>query len=569
MPSERYRLADLVVDAESGGVVRDGLRLDLPPLTFALLVALLRRAPGVARREDLVDEVWEGVVVGDETLSQRVRLLREALGDTASAPRYVESVRGWGYRVAARVERLDEDRRELTTIAVLPFANLGGDPADDPLCEGLAEEIISALAEVDGLRVIARTSSFVVARMGLDACRAGERLGAGSLLEGSVRRSGERVRVTVQLIETTHGGHLWSERYERELRDALELEDDIAAAVAARLRSDLGRGGEPRHRRAVDPEAHQAYLEGRYHFARATPEALGRAVECYQRAIALDPSHARAYDGLAELHWYLGFYGGAPPRDAFGQSTWYALQALELDETLADTHALLGMLRKELDYNWPEVDRELARARELDPDSPEVRIRYAISGLLPHGRVEEALAEVERVLARDPLSVTVHWWCGAMALLARRSERTLDEGRVILRLEPEHFLGYWLVGMGLEQMGELASAAEAMERAIELSGGIPFTLGYGMVPIGRAGRHDTVRGILRELEEAAASRYVPPTTFAFGHVGLGEWDQALRFLDRAVEERDPIIMPIKTYSFLDPIRDDRRFHRLLEKMNLA
>jgi len=369
VPTERYRLADLVVDAESGSVVRDDVPLDLPPLSFALLVALLRRAPGLARREDLVDEVWDGAVVGDETLSQRVRLLREALGDVATAPRYVESVRGWGYRIAARVDRLDGAERELTTIAVLPFANLGGHPADDPLCEGLAEEIISALAEVDGLRVMARTSSFAVARMGLDACQAGERLGAGSLLEGSVRRSGERVRVTVQLIETTRGGHLWSERYERELSDALELEDEIAAVVAERLGADLGHHEVRRRRGPVEPEAHHAYLEGRYHFARATPEALARAVERYQRAIALDPSYARAYDGLAELHWFLGFYGGAPPRDAFGQSTWYALQALELDESLADTHALLGMLRKELDYNWPEVDRELARARELDPDS--------------------------------------------------------------------------------------------------------------------------------------------------------------------------------------------------------
>jgi TolB-like protein len=444
-----------------------------------------------------------------------------------------------------------------------------GDPADDPLCEGLADEIISALAGVEGLRVIARTSSFAVARMGLDVCRAGERLGAGSLLEGSVRRSGERVRVTVQLVETTRGGHVWSERYERELSDALELEDEIAAAVAARLRADLDRGEQPRRRAGVNPEAHQAYLEGRYHFARATPEELAQAVECYQRAIALDPGFARAYDGLAELHWFLGFYGGAPPRDAFGQSTWYALQALELDETLADTHALLGMLRKELDYNWPEVDRELARARELDPNSLDVRIRYAVSGLMPHGRVEEALAEVEQVLPRDPLSPFVHWWCGAMAYLARHTQRGIDEGRFIIRLQPDHFLGHWLVGMCLEQRGELPAAARAMERANELSGGIPFTLGYGMVPIGRAGDHDKVRGILHDLEEAAASRYVPPSTFALGRVGLGEWDEALHWFDKAIDERDPIVMPIKTYSFLDPIRDDPRFHRLLEKMNLA
>jgi TolB-like protein len=538
-------------------------------LSFALLLALLRRAPEVARREELIDQVWEGTIVGDETLSQRVRLLRDALGDAAKEPRYVESVRGWGYRAAAQVGRLDSGERALSTVAVLPFANLGGDPADDPLCEGLAEEIISALARVDGLRVIARTSSFAVARMGLDACQAGERLDAGSLLEGSVRRSGKRVRVTVQLVETSCGGYLWNERYERELCDTLELEDEIADAVAARLRADLDCGQERRRRPTVDPEAHQAYLEGRYHFARATPEALAKAVECYQRAVALDPGFARAYDALAEYHWFLGFYGGAPPRDTFERSTWCALQALELDETLADTHALLGMLRKELDYNWPEVDRELARARELDPESPNVRIRYAISGLMPHGRAEEALAEVDKVLPRDPLSPFVHWWCGAMAYLARRTQRAIDEGRCIIHLQPDHFLGHWLVGMGLERRGEMQAAARAMERANELSGGIPFTLGYGMVPMGRAGYHDKVRGILRDLEQAAEARYVPPSCFALGYVGLGEWDEALRWFDTAIEVRDPIAMPIKTYPFLDPIREDPRFLRLLEKMNLA
>ena len=374
--------------------------------------------------------------------------------------------------------------------------------------------------------------------------------------------------MTVQLVETVGGGHLWSDRYDRELSDALELEDEIAAGVASRLRADLAGGTISRRRTAVNPAAHQAYLEGRYHFARATPEALARAAQCYQDAIAIDPSFARAYDALAELHWFLGFYGGARPSDAFGQSTWYALRALELDESLADTHALLGMLRKELDYNWPEVERELARARELNPSSQEVRLRYAISGLLPHGRVEEALAEVEAIVPMDPLSPFVRWWCGAMAYLARQTERAMAEGRFIVRLDPNHFLGHWLVGMGLEQVGELEAAARTMERAIELSGGIPFTVGFGMVPIGRAGHHERVRGILKELDEAASSGYVPPSTFAFGHVGLEEWDDALRLLDEAIDERDPIVMPIASYSFLDPIRDDPRFSRLLQKMNL-
>ena len=175
---------------------------------------------------------------------------------------------------------------------------------------------------------------------------------------------------------------------------------------------------------------------------------------------------------------------------------------------------------------------------------------------------------VEAVVPTDPLSPFVRWWCGAMAYLARSSEHAADEGRFILRLDPNHFLGHWLVGMALEQVGDFEAAAREMERAIELSGGTPFTLGFAMVPIGRAGHGERVRGILRELAAAASTRYVPPSAFAFGHVGLGERDEALRFLDEAIDERDPLVMPIKSYSFLDPIRDDPRYRRLLGKMNL-
>jgi serine/threonine-protein kinase len=458
--------------------------------------------------------------------------------------------------------------RGTPSVAVLPFVNMTGSKEDDVLCEGLAEEIINELTRIPGLRVIARTSAFAVGRMGLDARAAGARLDVGSLLEGSVRRQGRRVRVTAQLVDTRDSSHLWSERYDRELTDVLVLEDDIAAAIAGRLRVGLGHGGRERSR-PVNAEAHKAYLEGRYYFARGTPDALAQAMACYERAIASDPESALAHDSLAELHWYLGFFGNVPPREAFSSSTWYALRALELDDTLAQTHALLGMLRKELDYNWPEVERELSRARELDRESPLVRLRYAISLLLPLGRVDEAMAEIEAVLRTDPLSLFVRWWLAVMAHLARRPERMIDEGRHMIALDPTHFLGHWALGIGLGDVGAGPDAVSALERAHELSGGIPFTLGFLALAYGRAGRRGDARGLLDRAGELATGGYVPPTTFAFGHVGLDEWDAALEWMDRAVEARDPIIMPIRSFPFLDPIRADPRFGALLHKMRLA
>ncbi len=569
MTTERYRVGDLVVDAATGAVTREGRRLDVPPLSFALLVALLRRAPDTVRRADLVEEVWEGAAVGDETLSQRIRLLRKLLGDDTRHPRYVDSVRGWGYRVVAPVEREGAGRDAPPAIAVLPFANLGGSPDDEPLCQGLAESITGSLTRVDGLRVIARTSSFVVSRLGLDVLQAGRRLGAGSVLEGSVQRSGPRVRVTVQLVETTDGGHLWSERYDRELRDVLELEDEIAEAVARRLTDDLAAGGLARRRKTVDPAAHRAYLEGRYHLARSGPEALRRAGACLERAVALDPGFALAYDALAELHWFLGFFGGAAPRDAFGQGTWYAVRALELDESLAETHALLAMLRKELDYNWPEVDRENARARELGPSSPAVLLRHAISGLLPHGRFEEALEEIDEVLASDPLSLLVRFWSGVLSYFGNQARRTVEEGQFMVALDGSHFLGHWVLGLGRELEGDLDAALAEMERANELSGGIPFTLGFLALMLGRAGRPAAVRSILEELQHRSGSGYVSPFASVPGHAMLGEWNTVFDGLDAAVDQRDPLVMPILSYRFLDPVRGHPRYAALLRKMRLA
>jgi len=458
--------------------------------------------------------------------------------------------------------------RGTPSVAVLPFANMTGTPGDDYLCEGLAEEIINALVQIPGLRVIARTSSFVVARLGLDACEIGARLGVESILEGSVRRSGARVRVTAQLVSTRDGAHLWSDRYDRELTDLLVLEDDVAGAVAERLRGGLRAGsGEPR-RAAVDREAYAAFLEGRHHFAKGTPDALRKAAECYALAIERDPGFAAAYDSAAELHWFLGFFGNVPPRDAFSASTWYALRAIELDDTSAETHALLGMLRKELDYDWPEVDREGRRAVELNRESPLVKLRNAISGLLPHGRVVEAMAELEDVVRVDPLSVPARWWLAVMTYLAGRLDRMEEEARRMMALDPHHFLGHWTLAMQRDAVGRHAEAVTALERAHELSGGSPFTLGFLALVKGHAGRSDETRALLACAAQAAESGYVPPSTFAFSHIGLGDWDAAFEWLQKGVDGRDPLIMPIKTYPFLGPMRGDPRYRALLGRMKL-
>lgn len=454
-------------------------------------------------------------------------------------------------------------------IAVLPFVNMSGDKVDDFLCEGITEEIINALTRIPGLRVIARTSAFAAARLGLDAQGIGTRLGVTTLLEGSVRRCDRRVRVTVRLVRVSDGTHIWNERYDRELVDILVLEDEIAITLASRLQVELALEVNPRRKPMIDVEAYQAYLEGRHHFARGTPAELAQAKTLFEHSVARAPAFALAYDALAELFWYLGFFGGVPPQEAFTVSTWHALRALEIDDDLAETHALLGMLRKELDYNWREVDRELFRALELNRESPQVRLRHAISGLMPHGRTAEALAELELVTVLDPLSLFVRWWVGVMAYFAGLNERVKEEGHHMIALDPNHFLGHWVLGIGLDAGGACNEAVEELERAHQLSGGIPFTLGFLAYAYGRAGRKEEARGLGMQAEHAATRAYIPPFTVALAHIGLLDWESAFDWMDRAVEARDPLIMPVKSYPFLQPVRGDSRYRALLEKMNLA
>jgi len=455
------------------------------------------------------------------------------------------------------------------SIAVLPLANLGGGPEDDYLCEGLAEAIIGALTGIAGLRVIARTSAFAVARQGLDAREIGARLGVANVLEGSVRRAGARVRVRVRLVRTADGVDVWSERSDHESPDVFALEDAIGAALARRLRGEVSRGRTGGARPPVDPEARQAYLEGRYHFTRGGPAGLARAQASFERALARDPGFALAYDSLAEVYWFVGFFGVVPPREAFSQSTWHAMRALELDDSLAETHALLGMLRKELDYNWPEVEREMRRALELNPASPAVRVRNAISGLLPLGRLDEAEAEVTRALDVDPLSLDARWWLACVHWLARRSERAIEIGRGMVDLDPSSFWGHMAVGMGLASVGATDKAVAAMERAVETSGGAALAMSFLGQYQALAGRRDEALATLARLEQSAAGRYLPPFSVAAIHAGLGDWDQALAWMARAVDERDPIIMPILTFPFLDPVRSDPRYTALLRRMHLA
>lgn len=450
---------------------------------------------------------------------------------------------------------------------VLPFSNVGPD-ADRFFCEGLTDEVINVLTRLPDLRVISRTSAFAAHARGGDIAEIGRSLGVTHAIEGSVRKAGQRFRVTAHLVRVGDHRQIWSERYERDTSDMFVIQDEIAADIARRLEltwTSLARRGAPT--KSID--AYGRYLEGRHHFLRGTPDGLDCAKRCFTDAVRLDPASAVAHDALSEIYWYLGFYGLMEPKDAFAQAVWESLRAIEIDDRNAESHALLAMLRKELDYDWSEVNREFARAIELNPQSPIVRMRYAMCGLMPHGHTVAAADELERVVETDPLSIPVRWWLASMRMFSRQWEPMREQVDRMLEIDPRHPLSHMLQGCWQLLHGDADAAADSYATACDLAGRPAWLLGWLGLALGTAGRHDGARAIRDELEALASARYIPPFSFALIALGLDEIDRAFQWLERAIEVRDPFAIPLRCYPFLDHIREDPRFETLLRRMNFT
>jgi serine/threonine-protein kinase len=476
-----------------------------------------------------------------------------------------------------RFQRAEEIRQALQqlgrsapvpAIAVLPFTNMSEDKEDEYFSDGLTEEVINALTKIPGLRVTARTSSFAFRGKEQDIREIGARLAVDKILEGSVRRAGNRIRVTAQLINVSDACHLWSERYEREITDVFAIQDEISQVIADKLRVGLGQERRASRRPTENLEAYNLYLQGRYHLSKWTPEGFAKAKQCLEQAVAQDPGFALAYDALSEFYWFLGFFGLIPPKEAFSVGIWAALRALEIDDTMAETHALVGMYRKELDYNWPEVQREMKRALELNPSSPTVRLRNVLSGLMPLGRLEESVEEMKIVIQSDPLSLFNRWWLLVMYYLARDYDPALEQARFMIDLDSSYYVGHWGRGMLCLEKGMLREAISEFREAANLSGNVPLMLGWLGQALGKAGEAGEASALLDRLSEISRAAYVPPSSFAWIHLGLGNVGEAFTWMERAIDARDPMVMPIKSYPFLDPLRTDPRFHALLRKMNL-
>jgi TolB-like protein/Tfp pilus assembly protein PilF len=565
------------VDLASGQLYKRGIRIPLRDKSFALLTALLEHPGELVTRDELRRRLWHGNVFVDfdNNLNTVLGRLREALNDSAERPRFIETLPKRGYRFIGEVTaRLGVQCPPRRRVIVLPFLNLTDNPAQEYFSDAMTDELITALARVapPELAVIARTTAMHYKVVHSDAASIGRDLSVEYIVEGAVRRTQERLAINVQLIQVSDQTHVFAATYETGPCEIFSLHSRIASDLTAHMGAcpipGKTGGGMPGGKPTDNLAAYNEYIQARYVMGKTTPDGLGKAKQHLQVAIKCDPEFALAYDALAEVYWYLGYMGIMRPREAFGAGIVQALRAIELDNTRGQTHALLAQFHKTAEYNWPEVQREMAVALRLDPNSPLVRVRYAVSWLMPQGRMQEAVAEVEYALQSDPLSLLFRTWLALMLLIGNQHEQALEAAQQVLELDAVAYWAYLTIGSVYRDRGVFEKAIAAHRRAMELSGDAPHMMGWLGLTLGLSGNVSEPRALLERLCCKAAHGYVSPTSFAWIHLGLGDRDTAFEWLDRAVDECDQMLMPIKSYTFLNPIRSDPRFTGLLRKMNL-
>ena len=455
------------------------------------------------------------------------------------------------------------------SVAVLPFVNASPDADNEYLSDGITDELIDALAKISGLRLASRTSVFALKGKSLDVRAVGALLGTAVVLEGTVRKAGDRLRITAQLTSTDDGRLLWSQRYDRKLVDVFEIQDEIAATIVNTLRTtmfaDLSEHVPRRYTENI--QAYGLYLKGRYAWNKRTQEGVAEAIRYFEQAIAEDPSYAPAYAGLADSYALDVDYRAIPVAEAYRRAKEYARKALALDESVPSAHASLAWSLFVYDWDWEAADREFRRAIELNPRYASAHQWYAF--LLASRREHEAaLLEGHTALELDPASVSARRGVGWLACYARRFDQALDHLARAIEMNPMAVESYRILGMTLGLQGKWREAERILQDALPLPGAGAYTKATLGWVLARAGKQGEAERLLQELETVARESYVSPVAFAICHLGLGNLDRTLHWAERAYDERRGWLVYFKVNPMLDPLRNEPRFRSLLQKMRL-
>ena len=630
--SRILRFGPFEAEVPAGELRKQGLKVRLQDQPFQILVMLLERPGELVTRQEIHQTLWPAdTFVGfDHGLNNAINRLREALGDSAGTPRFIETLPRKGYRFIGQVtgdertaeaeypasaptpvvapgpieqklrgrplflvtiliscfalalagmvyvgwRRVRADRPSpgsgYVMLAVLPFQNLSGDPSQDYFSDGLTEEMIAQLGALSPgqLGVIARTTTMAYKHSSKSVKQIGSELGVGYVLESSVRRDGNQIRISVQLIRVHDQLHVWARSYDRHISHSIELQEEVAKAVAEQIEVKLspsykGRTN-PHH---LDAEANEAYLRGRYFWNQFTPEGYRKAISYFQQAIDRDPNFAEAYSGLADSYNFLVVTDSIPASEGHPKALEAARRAVSLGDNLAESHASLAVALTRSEWNWSGAVDELKRAIALNPSYSMAHRIYA-ANLCSTRRHQEAREQISEAMRLDPLSLPNNAEVVRTLYYARNYDQAIEQGQKAMQLDPNYVRTHFWLGRVYSQKGMHREAIAASEKVLEAMPDSTLGLTEMAYSLAVSGRRKEARQILRRLEGRSTSAFVPAYNFAVIHIALKEEEVAMRYMQQAYENRDWAMLVLAVEPRLDPLRKDPRFQEISEKLNL-
>jgi TolB-like protein/DNA-binding winged helix-turn-helix (wHTH) protein/Flp pilus assembly protein TadD len=629
----RLQFGVFEVDLRAGELRKHGVRLRLQEQPFRVLAMLLERPGGLVTRDELRQRLWtaDTFVDFDHGVNKAVNRIRDVLNDSATSPRFVETVARRGYRFIADVRvvegalaRSDASAQDLDSVepeptvpahparpaplerwrlwmilsaavavlsiaigaavfrsrppaqtpnrshAVLPLENLSGDSSQEYFADGMTDELIATLAQLRALHVISRTSAMAYKRARKPVPQIARELNVDAVVEGTVSHSGDRVRITAQLIDARDDKHLWSRTYDGNLRDTLSLQNEVAESIAVQIRINLDPREQTTLRRAktVDPQAYEAYLKGRYFWNKRTGDDFEKAVDYFTQAIARAPDYAEAYSGLADTYALLGDweYGVLPPKDAYPRAKAAAVKALQLDDTLGEAHTSLAFCLDGYDWDLNAADTEFRRGIDLNPGYATGHHWYAWH-LSLLGKNNEAIAEMKKAQSLDPLSLIINADLAELLLIAHFTDESIQQSRKTIEMDANFSLAHNQLGLACLQRHRDNDAIVELQSAVRLSAGSPTCTAN----LGRAfavsGRRNEAERILDDLKKRSRPGFSNAAEIAVVYAALGDSDQAMVWLEKGYEERfNPGVL---LRPGLDPLRGDRRFQDLEHRVGLS
>jgi TolB-like protein/Flp pilus assembly protein TadD len=569
-------------------LLRDGEPVPITMKVLELLLILIRNRGRLVEKERLLKEMWPDSFVAENNLTVNISALRKALGDRGPAHEYIETVPKRGYRFIAGVREVKEPdpaassraqptsralraargEQQVDSLAVLPLANISGDPSTEYLSDGITESIIDGLSKVPRLRVMAHGTVFRYKGQHLDPQEVGHKLGVRAIVMGRVMHLADRLTISTELIDVADGSQLWGRQYNYAMADIFQAQEQIARQILDQLLIKLTGEEEARlgKRYTQNTEAYKLYLKGRYFWNKRTAEYLKKAIEYFQRAIDLDANYALAYAGLADCYSLFGTAAVLRPREQLRKAKEAATRALEIDGQLAEAFASLALARMNYDWDWEAAEKDYRRAIELNPNYATAHHWYGrlLSKL---GKLDEAMVELTRAQELDPLSLIISTNVARNFYYAGEYEHAIKLCLEALELDPRFAAAQAVMGLSYHQMGMIEEAIKIYRVIIEVSSGDPEAIAFLGNAYAMQGNTDEALKVLAELEELSRHRYVSPFAMAVLYTGLCDKDSAFMWLDRAYDERSDALSCIKVEPFLNSLRSDPRMTDLLRRTN--